>query len=102
MQILPDYEGFDWDAGNLEKNFKKHNVAIQEAEELFANEPFIARRDDYHSTAHEERFQALGCTKTGRKLFIAFTLRDHKVRVISVRDMTPQEERAYEKLEKNS
>lgn len=102
MQILPEYEGFDWDAGNLEKNFKKHNVTIQEAEELFASEPFSARRVDHHSTTREERLQALGKTKTGRRLFIAFTSRNHKIRVISVRDMTPQEERAYEKLENNS
>lgn len=45
--------------------------------------------------------QALGKTKGGRKLFIAFTLRNHKMRVISVRDMTPQEARAYENLEEN-
>jgi uncharacterized DUF497 family protein len=97
MQILPEFEGFDWDKGNLEKNLKKHNVTSQEAEELFANEPLIARRDDHHSTQSEERTQALGKTKAGRKLFIAFTLRNHKIRVISIRDMTPREEQAYEK-----
>jgi len=102
MQILPEFEGFDWDKGNLEKNFKKHNVTTQEAEELFANEPFVVRRDDYHSNQVEERLQALGKTKAGRKLFIAFTLRDNKIRVIYVREMTFQEEQAYEKLEKHS
>ena len=101
MQILPEFESFDWDSGNLEKNRKKHNVTAQEAEELFANEPFLLRRDDYHSGS-EERMQALGKTKANRKLFIAFTLRNHKIRVISVRDMTPPEEQAYEKLEKHS
>ncbi|HSX01736.1 MAG TPA: BrnT family toxin [Candidatus Saccharimonadia bacterium] len=102
MQILPEFEGFDWDRGNLEKNLKKHSVTSQEAEELFASDPFVARRDDYRSNEIEERLQALGKTKTGRKLFIAFTLRNNKIRVISVRDMTPQEERAYEKLEEHS
>ena len=97
MQVLPEFEGFDWDKGNLEKNLKKHSVTFQEAEELFANEPLIARRDDHHSTENEERVQALGKTKAGRRLFIAFTLRNHKIRVISIRDMTPQEEKAYER-----
>lgn len=96
MQVFPEFKGFDWDKGNLEKNLKKHKVAPQEAEELFANLPLIARRDDHHSTPAEERIQALGTTKSGRRLFIAFTLRDHKIRVISIRDITPQEERAYE------
>lgn len=97
MQIFPEFEGFEWDKGNLEKNLKKHSVTTQEAEELFANEPVIARRDDHHSTMNEARIQALGKTKAGRKLFIAFTLRNHKIRVISIRDMTQQEERAYER-----
>lgn len=97
MQILPEFEGFDWDNANLDKNHKKHGVTAQEAEELFANSPLVARRDDHHSTKVEERIQALGQTKVGRKLFIAFTLRNHKIRVISIRDMTPQEEQAYEK-----
>jgi uncharacterized DUF497 family protein len=97
MRILPEFEGFDWDKGNLDKNLKKHSVTTQEAEELFASTPLVARRDDYHSSAAEERIQALGVTKTGRKLFIAFNLREHKIRVISIRDMTPQEEQAYER-----
>jgi len=97
MQILPQFEGFDWDKGSLEKNLKKHRVTTQEAEEILANEPLIARHDDHHSTTNEERIQALGKTKAGRKLFIAFTLREHKIRVISIRDMTPQEEQAYER-----
>jgi uncharacterized DUF497 family protein len=94
MQILPEFEGFEWDEGNFEKNLKKHNVTTQEAEELFASEPIIARHDDHHSTQGEERIQALSNTKTGRRLFIALTLRNHKIRVISIRDMTPQEEQA--------
>lgn len=102
MQILPEFEGFDWDKGNIEKNLKKHDVTAQEAEELFAKEPFVVRRDEHHSNQGEERMQALGKTKAGRRLFIAFTLRSNKIRVISVRDMTPQEEQAYEKLEKDS
>ncbi len=97
MQILPEFEGFDWDKGNLDKNLKKHNVTTQEAEELFTSTPLVARRDDHHSSTAEERIQALGKTKAGRKLFIAFTLREHKIRVISIRDMTPQEEQAYER-----
>jgi uncharacterized DUF497 family protein len=102
MRILPEFQGFDWDVGNLEKNLKKHNVTAQEAEELFASNPFVLRRDDHHSNQTEERIQALGKTSAGRKLFIAFTLRKNKVRVIAVRDMTPKEVQAYEKLEKHS
>lgn len=101
MIILPEFSGFDWDKGNIDKNLSKHGVTIQEAEEVFSNKPLIVRRDVLHSSK-ELRFQALGKTKTGRKFFIAFTLRSGKVRAISVRDMTFNEEKAYEKAKGNS
>jgi uncharacterized protein len=102
MKMLPEFIGFDWDDGNIEKNLRKHNVTTHEAEEMLAIEPFIARHDSRHSIAGEIRLQALGKSKDGRKLFIAFTIRNNRVRVISVRDMTINEERAYERLQKNS
>lgn len=101
MIMLPDFVGFDWDSGNIDKNLTKHGVTSQEAEEMFVNKPFVLRRDAKHST-NEERFQALGKTKDGRRLFIAFTVRSKKIRAISVRNMTLNEEQAYEKFESNS
>ena len=38
----------------------------------------------------------LGQTDLNRKLFIAFTVRDKKIRVISGRDMTKKEKRIYD------
>ncbi|MFI5271157.1 MAG: BrnT family toxin [Candidatus Saccharimonadales bacterium] len=102
MRILRLPASFIWDEGNLVKNLKKHKVTVQEAEELFTNEPFTAILDDKHSTKAEKRYQALGKTKNNRKLFTAFTVRDNKIRVISVRDMNRKEKSAYEKLETNS
>ena len=34
MNILSLVEGFDWDKGNIEKNWKKHRVAHIECEEV--------------------------------------------------------------------
>jgi len=31
VQVLPDFEGFDWDAGNRDKNWHRHNVAWWDA-----------------------------------------------------------------------
>jgi uncharacterized DUF497 family protein len=102
MKILPKPIAFQWDDGNVVKNLKKHNVTAQEAEEVFLNEPFLALDDSKHSTANEQRFQGLGKTKTGRRLFVAFTIRDRKIRVISIRDMKKKERSAYERLEEDS
>lgn len=101
MRVLPEPITFQWDKGNISKNTEKHGVTNQEAEEVFVNVPFIIADDTKHS-AHEQRFFGLGQTKTCRKLFVAFTIRDRKIRVISIRDMKKKERTIYEQLEKNS
>lgn len=70
-------------------------------DDFFANEPFLTAKDVFHSS-EELRFYALGQTKTNRKLFVAFTIRDRKIRVISIRDMKKKERFVYERLEKDS
>lgn len=102
MRIIPEPLAFDWDKGNSTKNLAKHNVSIQESEEVFSSEPFILAEDTEHSTSKEQRFEALGKTRANRKLFVSFTLRKDKVRVISIRDMSKREEVTYDSIEKNS
>lgn len=102
MKILPSPITFVWDEGNLLKNLKKHGITVQEVEEMFVNEPFTINLDAIHSTTREKRYQALGQTKSNRQLFAAFTIRDRKVRVISVRDMSRKERIVYEKLKTTS
>jgi len=91
---VPDFEGFDWTGGNAEKNWAGHQVSPLEAEQIFFNSPLLAGEDDTHSQ-HEKRFFALGQTDEGRELFIAFTIRGSKLRVVSARDMSRKERRVY-------
>ena len=102
MRLLPEPISFDWDKGNIKKNFEKHGVSVQESEEIFSNEPFIISEDMEHSTDNEQRFEALGKTRENRKLFVSFTIRKNKIRIISIRDMSKKEEVTYESIEKNS
>ena len=102
MKIIPESLAFDWDKGNIAKNLNKHKVTVQESEEIFTNEPFILAEDVEHSTSKEQRFEALGRIRSDRKLFVSFTIRKSKVRVISIRDMSKREEVAYESIKKNS
>ena len=60
-----DYDGFDWDSGNITKNDSKHAVTCREAEEIFFNQPLIVAPDPDHSQA-ELRFRVLGRTDAGR------------------------------------
>jgi hypothetical protein len=86
--------GFDWDDGNVTKNWETHAVSEAECEQVFFNRPLIARRDTGHSEI-EARFYVLGRTDSARLLFVAFTIRHEKVRVISARDMTRAEKLRY-------
>lgn len=88
--------GFDWDDGNAQKN-EKHKVSTAESEQVFFNAPLSILADEKHSGL-EPRFYALGKTDDGRFLHITFTLRaaDSKIRVISARDMSRQEQKTYE------
>lgn len=87
--------GFQWDAGNLEKIWLSHQVSAAESEQVFFNRPLVAMEDPAHSQL-EERFFCLGQTDAGRLLFIAFTMRGELIRVISARDTSRRERRAYE------
>jgi uncharacterized DUF497 family protein len=98
---LADCTGFDWDDGNTHKNWVLHRISPEEAEQVFLNEPLIVRIDVRHSRL-EKRYYALGKTSSRRYLFVAFTIRQLLVRVISVRDMNRRERVAYAKREENA
>jgi len=102
MDILSRVEGFDWDKGNIEKNWERHRVAYIECEEVFFNKPLVIKEDEPHSTK-EVRYHVLGQTDKGRLLFVVFTVRGNKIRVISARDMKRKERRLYyEQIEKSA
>ena len=88
--------GFEWDEGNLVKNWEANGVSAPECEQIFFNKPLITGSDEKHSK-HETRFYALGQTDTGRLLFVVFTVRNNCIRVISARDMSRKERRVYGK-----
>jgi uncharacterized protein len=95
LERLTRASGLEWDAGNLEKNWRTHQVSAAECEQLFFNQPLVVAGDPAHSQ-REERFYALGQTDAGRRLFVAFTLRGDLLRVISARDMSRKERKVYD------
>lgn len=83
---------FEWDSHNRDKNWKKHQVTDREAEEVFSKGLFLGPV----KSAQEERFSVIGKTTQGRTLFVVYTLRGEKIRVISVRDASRKERASYE------
>ena len=88
--------GFQWDAGNIDKNWERHQVSAAECEQVFFQRPVLIAADTKHSQT-EPRFAALGHTAAGRLLSIVFTIRGTLIRVISARPMSRRERRLYER-----
>lgn len=98
LKAFDRFTGFDWDQGNIDKNWIKHGVSNRECEEVFSNQPLVVS-DNFKHSQKEKRWAALGKTDRGRRLFQSFTVRDDKLRIISARDMNKNERRHYQKYE---
>jgi len=93
--------GFDWDDGNWPK-CGKHGVSREEIERLFRDDPAVYA-DPNHSL-EEQRLRAIGPSKAGRWLLVAFTLRRRGgrllIRPVSARHMHKREVDHYERQKK--
>jgi len=102
MGLLPEYfpglTGFQWDAGNSEKNKVAHGVTQAETEQVFFNRPVLVMSDVGHSHV-EPRHYVLGRSNAGRRMTIVFTVRGTLVRPIMARDMSRPERHRYLKEE---
>ena len=94
MTIEQKILNFEWDQGNKTKNWLKHKVLWTECENVFLNDPLFISPDLKHSDK-EKRYYALGHTNNNRLLFLSFTIRKERIRVVSAREMSRKERRIY-------
>ncbi len=92
---------FEWDKANLDKSYQKHGITPKEAEEVFLDEESFVIPDVKHSQK-ESRYIILGKTFEEKRLFIVFTIREKKIRIISSRQMHKKEAEKYDKAQKDS
>ena len=86
---------FEWDANKAGINIEKHGVTFDEATTVFSDEISATVPDPDHSI-EEERAIIFGLSASNRHLVVSFLERGDIIRIISAREMTPQERRAYE------
>lgn len=86
---------FEWDPEKARRNLTKHRVSFAEAESAFADEHAREMPDPEHSWT-EERFVLIGRSFAGRLLVVVFTERGDSIRIISAREATRYERKAYE------
>jgi uncharacterized DUF497 family protein len=84
----------EFDPSKDAKNWAKHKLHLATAALVFADPMRIERIDDSLSNmSGEVRWQTLG--KVGRVLFVVYTERGEKIRLISARLATKAERRSY-------
>jgi uncharacterized protein len=86
---------FEWDLDKATLNERKHGVSFLEAREVFGDELSSTVPDPDHSE-DEERFLIFGQSAARRHLVVSYTERRNRFRLISAREMTPRERKAYE------
>lgn len=91
-----EYDGFQWDAGNI-AHCAKHGVSREEIEYVLSRMSFFV--PDPHP--EEPRLRTAGVTEAGRHVFIVFMFRELEderyVRPVSARYMHEKEVKAYER-----
>ncbi len=86
---------FEWDPRKAEINLRKHGVSFTEAGTVFGDELATTVPDPDHSE-DEERFITIGWSNRRRLLMVSHTDRNDRIRIISARELTRNERKAYE------
>ena len=86
---------FTWDERKARANLSKHGVGFDEAKTVFDDPLYIDFYDPDHSD-DEYRYIIIGESQHGRLLIVAYTERAETTRLISAREATTGERKAYE------
>jgi uncharacterized DUF497 family protein len=86
---------FEWNPDKARSNLKKHGVSFNEASTVF-NDPFSVTFPDPDHSFGEERYVIIGLSSANRILIVPHKDRADRVRIISAREATRNEQRFYE------
>ena len=85
----------EWDEEKAATNLTKHKVSFEEAKTVFDDPLYVDFYDPDHSY-DEHRYLILGESLEGRLLIVSYTERKNIARLISAREVTSTERKAYE------
>lgn len=86
---------FEWDPKKAAKNLRKERVSFNEAATVFGDPLSTTVPDPDHSMA-ENRYIIIGISNRRRVVMVAYTERGERIRIISARELTRTERKAYE------
>lgn len=87
---------FEWDDWNSKKILNKHGFIEEEIESAFFDPEVLFLGIQVEHDFTEDRFGIIAKSKVGIVLFISFTIRRNKIRVISARKANKTERSDYE------
>ena len=85
---------FEWHDAKAEANLQAHGVSFDLAKTVF-KDPFAVERLDDREDYGEERFVLIGMAEGNVVLFVAYTERQGRMRIISARRATQNEQDDY-------
>jgi uncharacterized DUF497 family protein len=85
---------FEWDEAKAKSNFRAHGVSFELAKTVF-EDAFAVDRIDNREAYGEERFVIIGMAEGQVLLFVAYTERGERTRIISARRATKHEQDFY-------
>ncbi len=86
---------FEWNPEKAILNHEKHGVSFLESSTVF-NDPLSTTFPDPDHSVGESRYVIIGLSRFGQLLVVSHTDRGEKIRIISARKATRQEQRFYE------
>jgi len=86
-------DAFEWDDAKTASNWLGRGVRFETARDVFKDAFAIEWTDDGHGD-REKRFITVGMVQS-RLLFVCYTLRAERIRIISAREAEPSERRRY-------
>ena len=88
---------YEFDPQKAAANLKKHGVSFEEAITVFSDPLASTLPDDQHSEG-EPRFITVGMSSMNRVLFVVYTERGSRIRLIGARLATARERQEYEEV----
>ena len=85
---------FEWDEAKAKANLRLHGVSFELAQTVFRDAFAVERLDDREDYG-EDRFVIIGMATGQTLLFVAYTERNDRIRIISARRATQNEEADY-------
>ncbi|MCM3902293.1 MAG: BrnT family toxin [Pyrinomonadaceae bacterium] len=86
---------FEWDEEKAAANYEKHKVSFADAATVFIDPLYVDFYDPDHSS-EEHRYLIIGTSQEGQLLLVSYTERNDVIRLISARETTSAERKAYE------